>query len=110
MANEKRSGHGSLTIETDQDRVAWRIVARGELDLNTARTLDAELRAAEASDSAQIILDLSALEFIDSTGLRTVVEASRRVGRDRLGVVRGSGHVARLMEVTVLDEIVRFID
>ena len=110
MANEERSGQGSLTIETDQDRVSWKIVARGDLDLNTARALDAKLREAEASDAPQIILDLSALEFIDSTGLRTVIEASRRAGRDRLGVVRGSGHVARLMEITVMDQIVRFID
>ncbi len=110
MANEERSEHGSLTIETDQNRVSWRIVARGELDLHNVHTLDAALRDAESSEAPEIVLDLSALEFIDSTGLKAVVEASRRIGRARLGVLRGSGQVARLMEITVLDEIVRFVD
>jgi anti-anti-sigma factor len=99
-----------LSLDTKPGEESWRIEARGELDLHNAHTLEAALREAEASGAGEIVLDLSALEFIDSTGLRTVVQASRRAGRDRLGVVRGSGQVARLMEITVLDEIVRFVD
>ena len=99
-----------LSLEIKPGENSWRIEARGEVDLDSVHTLDAALREAESSEATEIVLDLSALEFIDSEGLRTVVEASRRAGRGRLGVVRGSGPVARLMEVTVLGEIVRFVE
>lgn len=49
----------------------------GELDLASGPTLDRALRQAR-SDRRSVLLDLSALTFMDSTGLNLLVQAARR--------------------------------
>lgn len=51
----------------------------GELDLDTAPTLEAELRRARATDDASILIDLSGCEFIDSSGLALIIQAWREL-------------------------------
>jgi anti-sigma B factor antagonist len=48
----------------------------GELDLASAGTLEAELERLGRAN-VPVVLDLSSLEFIDSTGLGTIVTALR---------------------------------
>lgn len=55
---------------------AVRVVVSGELDLATAPTLDAAVRRAMAI-ARDVVLDLSAVRFIDSTGLYTIIGAVR---------------------------------
>jgi anti-anti-sigma factor len=84
----------------------------GELDMENAATLDEELVRAEESNAKRIILDLSGLNFIDSTGLKTVLLAQHRSNQDsgRLRVVRGTGEVARLLELTAIDQSLELLD
>lgn len=51
------------------------IVARGEIDIKTAAELETAL-SAHASET--LILDLTAIEFIDSTGLHVLTSARGR--------------------------------
>lgn len=76
------------------------ILLRGELDLATASVVDDELRRAEISQEL-ILLDLRELSFMDSTGLRTVIEADRRVRAQggSLVILQGSPQVRRLFEL-----------
>ena len=88
------------------------LVLTGELDISSAPQLDEELARLEAAAPAVIVLDLRALEFMDSTGLRTVVGADARAreqGR-RLAIVRGPEAVHRVFSVTRLDERLDIID
>ena len=84
----------------------------GDLDLDSAPALDEQLIQAEESDATQIVLDLRDVEFIDSTGLRTILVAVRRSHQDsnRLGILRGTGEVARLLELTGIDLAVNLLD
>jgi anti-sigma B factor antagonist len=88
------------------------VAVQGEIDLANAGLLDAELERAEQTDAEEIVLDLSDVEFIDSTGLRVLMAAGRRSELDsnRLGVRRGTGQVARLMKLTQIDQMVRLLD
>ncbi len=59
-----------------------------------------------------IVLDLSKLTFLDSTGLRCLVTADRRAreaGR-RVVIVRGPDAVQRVFEITRLDERLEIVD
>jgi len=47
----------------------------GDLDMATAH--DVVVRIVEATDEVQVIVDLSAVEFMDSTGLWALLEAKR---------------------------------
>ena len=60
----------------------------------------------------QIIVDLSGLDFIDSSGLRVLVSAyeRERLGADRLVFLRGRSPVQRIMKLTELDSVLPFID
>lgn len=82
----------------------------GELDLTSAPQVEAALKRAEQSAVGTIVLDLSGLEFMDSSGLRLVLSADRRArdaGRELL-IVRGPDQVHRVFEVTHVDERLRF--
>jgi anti-sigma B factor antagonist len=85
---------------------AIRVVVEGELAGSSAYTLDAELLKLEASRPCWLLLDLSALGFIDSAGLARLLAAHRRAKRDgrRLTVVEGTGAVRRLIALTALDQ------
>jgi anti-sigma B factor antagonist len=58
------------------DARAVRLVVKGELDIANAPHLDAALERAFA-EADDVVLDLSGVEFIDSSGLYAVVIAVR---------------------------------
>ena len=67
------------------------IALAGELDLDGAERVTQELQRAEATDARRIVLDLSSLEFIDSSGIRLIIaaDARSRMDGDRLVLIRG---------------------
>jgi anti-anti-sigma factor len=82
----------------------------GELDVATAPTLDETLKQAEASDARAIVIDLTGVSFIDSTGLRALLEADARDGANahpaRLQITGGSAQAQKLFKLAgVLDKL-----
>ncbi len=65
-----------IDVSRNGDRVVLRL--GGELDLASVPLLESEVENAMVDHPATIILDLSALEFIDSTGLRTILSLDKR--------------------------------
>jgi anti-anti-sigma factor len=92
-----------LSITSEPDGDAHRVAAVGELDIASVETLDKAVRDIE-DNGQMIILDLSGLSFIDSTGLRLVIDLNERYGGevDRLRVVAGSPAVERLLDIAGL--------
>jgi anti-anti-sigma factor len=68
----------AFTVRTEQHGDASVVVPTGELDLATAPALEEALGRAFDSGNARVVLDLRELEFIDSSGLRTLLTARRR--------------------------------
>jgi anti-anti-sigma factor len=96
--------YAPLSIRSEVRGTAFHVAPSGELDIATAEQLERELRIAEQSDAETIVLDLSGLTFIDSTGLRVVLEFNERCGGevDRLRVIAGSTPVERLLDIVGL--------
>jgi anti-sigma B factor antagonist len=93
-----------VTIE--QRGATTHVALLGELDISTAPRLEEDLRRVEASSPQVLVLDLSKLTFMDSTGLRLLIGAdsrAREAGR-RLVLIRGNEMVQRVLRVTRLDE------
>lgn len=63
----RREDRCEFEIRTSSDHDGYLIQPRGELDLATTLPLHAVLTKALQSKKERIVLDLSALEFIDST-------------------------------------------
>lgn len=78
----------------------------GELDISSAARVESELAQVEDGTPPVIVLDLSGLDFMDSTGLRLVVGADHRARARgaRLAVVRGRDAVQRIFRITRLDD------
>jgi anti-sigma B factor antagonist len=93
-----------LGLETGERDGVTVIAARGDLDLATApRLRDAAVSRLMAGDKA-LVLDLSDLEFLDSTGLGTLVailKRARSLGAD-LSLVIGRERVLKVFELTGL--------
>ncbi len=65
----------TLSLETREEGEQVRIALAGELDLSSALTFDEEIRRAEERDPKTLVIDLSGLKFLDSTGLRLIMSA-----------------------------------
>lgn len=87
------------------------VVLRGELDIATIAQLDHSLRVAGDYHN-DVVLDLRALEFIDSSGAHLLIAADRRIRRTggRLRVITGSGEVAWLLQLTGVDRELAVIE
>jgi anti-sigma B factor antagonist len=85
----------------------------GELDISTAAALERVLAELQAPDGpARIVMDLSGLRFMDSTGLRLLVTADLRLrgqGRE-LALVPGPESVHRVFRLALLEERLTFVD
>jgi anti-anti-sigma factor len=73
-------------VERGDSDGALRITLIGELDLAVADQLSARLEQLRG-DRIPVRLDLSRLDFIDSSGLRTLIRAAQSGARDGQGLI-----------------------
>lgn len=99
-----------LTIRRTRYNGVVRLYLGKELEWRTVAALE-ELIAEEVRRGfAELVVDLEGLSFIDSTGIKVLVETGRQaaeLGR-RFGVVNPTGQVRKIFEVTALDSILRY--
>lgn len=90
-------------------RGTWAVLAvAGDLDLGTADDVrEAAQRAVEGSD-APLALDLAGVAFIDSSGLRTLLELRTDGGGPTL--VAPSEPVRTLLSLTMMDDAFPIVD
>jgi anti-anti-sigma factor len=82
------------------------VLPRGDLDIAGAPELEETLSLALASDAKAIVIDLRGLELVDSTGLRTLVQAPQSEGGERVSFVEGNDHVQSVFRIAgLLDEL-----
>jgi anti-anti-sigma factor len=102
-----------FAISTSEIDGRAHLTLRGELDLATAPELEQLVN--ELLDAGQeVVVDLRALEFMDSSGIRVLVAAHARAGRNgtRLFVVRPAPGtaVSKIVEVSGLDGELNILD
>jgi anti-anti-sigma factor len=101
-----------LKIKVERRESRMRVELLGELDLSTVSQLRARLEELESEKPELLVLDLRTLEFMDSAGLREVVETMRR-GREeerKVAVVKTHGPIESVLGVTRADEITETVD
>lgn len=83
-----------LVITSDGSHVS----ATGEVDAHTAPTLAAAIKRAGTT----VALDLSGIEFVDSSGLRVLIDEHQRLADagGALTIVAPSEAVSRLFEIS----------
>ena len=103
--------HPLLAIAAERQADAYVIRITGELDRAGCPALEYALREAERTQAERIIVDLEALTFIDSVGLKTLLTTSRSTSDgNRLEITRGKGQPARLLRLTGLENVLPLAD
>ena len=85
----------------------------GELDLDTAPQLGAELRAARDHSKVSLLIDLSGCEFIDSSGLALIIQTWRELESEEgasLAMCCAQDQVERLLRITGAYEAIAIYD
>lgn len=101
-----------LEFRTDGEGVLEVSVA-GELDFASAPSLQARLIAArEREHTAMVILDITEVPFIDSTGLQALLHLKREVAREQgaLVLLGACEEVMRVLQITGVDNHLALAD
>ena len=86
--------------------------ASGELDLSTAPILDAAVSAAREEPGVPVVLDLSGVTFVDSTGIRSLIGAAQTLEAEgrAFALLSPADAVVRVLDLTDLRMRFREID
>ena len=95
-----------LTLSTERAGSRAVIAITGELDAYSAPGLESEVGKLLSDGVMDLVFDLAATRFLDSSGLRTILTSQRRlVDRDgRLALRAPSEPVRRLLDITGLTD------
>lgn len=88
------------------------VALKGELDISGVADVEKQLKEVEKSEPGVLVLDLRELDFLDSSGLRVVLEADLRSRRDarRFALIPGPEPVHRVFLIALLDKRLEFIE
>ena len=91
--------------EETLDQQTHLIAVRGEVHVSTAPEFSERLNEAIAGGKTGVVIDMTGVDFIDSTGLSVLLNALRRVTRQQgtLALAVNNPTVLRLFEITRLD-------
>jgi anti-anti-sigma factor len=89
-----------FTVEVEGDVIRL----RGDLDAHTASLLDDAIREVVESGAERVVLDLAEVGFVDSRGLRSMVQARGPAGERDVVLRSPSRAAARILEITGLDD------
>ena len=83
-----------------------RVQLEGDLDAATARVLDDVVDSLVQGGSHSIELDCAGLEFMDSSGLSSIVRTMKLLGDDgRLRLCNTGRHVRKVVEICGLSNL-----
>ena len=94
-----------LTVGRDASG-AHRLTLRGELDLGTAERLEQALADADG----EVLLDLRGLTFMDSTGVRVLLEVAEQRDSELRIIVPARGEVRVTIEETGIAPLLPLVD
>ena len=115
MSAESQSPYADaelLRCEVAREDSTATVRAIGALDIATVPVLDAQLAELRDTGFRRLILDLRGLSFMDSTGLRCILEYDAQARNDGFSIelIRGSHAVQRVFDLTSTTAQLPFID
>ena len=101
-----------LKLRSRQEGDVTVVAASGEVDVFTAPGLDAELAAQLADGNPRLVVDLSDVSFLDSTGLGVLVKGLKgaREGGGYVRLVVTAERIRKIFDITGLDASMPLFD
>lgn len=109
--SESADREGQFDVALNPVGDSDRFVLTGELDIATADQLTSALDEASGQPGRSRVIDLSGVTFMDSTGLRVLINANRAAadGGYELTIVTGDSPAKRVLELTRMDQHMRVV-
>jgi len=99
-------GPGELGVTLEQpDAHHALLVVEGEIDTLTAGSLERALTELLNDAAEVLVVDLTAVTFLASSGLAVLIRAAHQAGERRLRLVSTARAVRRPMEITGSDQL-----
>ena len=97
----------SIDVSSASDGHIQLFALGGSLDIASSPTLRAALMESADRDKHEIIVDLTQLEFLDSTGLGALIGAHKRAAEHggSVRLVAQEGQILRLLRITGLLDV-----
>ena len=97
----------NLELETDKRGDRSVVTLRGEIDVYTAPRLRQALIDLVEGGATQIVVDMSAVDFLDSTGLGVLVGGLKRVRMKEgsLSIVTSQDKILKIFDITGLNKV-----
>ena len=93
--------HPVIGVESRDGAVIIRLA--GELDLYNVQDVRTALAEAIESEPRRVVIDLAAVEFVDSTALGALIEARSQLGQDALLLAAPQLETRRTLQISGLD-------
>jgi anti-anti-sigma factor len=93
--HQERTGEGSVTVRLS-----------GEFDMAGCQDFEAAMRALSGNRPRELVIDIADLTFIDSSGIRALIESKHRAENEGLALlvrVPEKGQVRQVLELTGVD-------
>ena len=93
-----------VKIEQRQDRLV--VFLEGELTFYNSSDIKEQIKRAITGNEEQLILEFSGLTMIDSSGVGIIISLLKKMNGKDLIVVAPPPKIARVLEITRIDQIV----
>lgn len=78
----------------------------GEIDVLTARSLQTTIDKALDTEPPRVVVDLTHVSFIDSSGLHVLIGAFHRLGSGAFAIIAQRPNVLRVFSISGIDRVI----
>jgi anti-sigma B factor antagonist len=97
----------SISSSYDGELNKWLFTVAGEVDISNAHQMKVELEASYKEHAADLLVDVSDLNYIDSTGLGVIIGIYGQIRGEgqRIVLINPRENVKKLLRITSLDKV-----
>jgi len=97
----------NILMNFDEINNRWLVEPEGEIDIYTSPELKEELSKALDDKKADIVIDGEKLEYIDSTGLGTLISILKitKENNNKIYITNIKPNIRKLFDITELDKV-----
>lgn len=96
----------ALDLQQQEENGAWAITVKGEVDLYSSPQLRDAILKGIGGGSSKVVVDLSGVVYMDSSGVATLVEGLKGAGdKKRFALVKPSASVMKVLQLSRLDSV-----
>jgi anti-sigma B factor antagonist len=88
------------------------ITVRGEIDIATIDTVAGSVNGALGDGAAELWIDLSQTEFMDSSGIHLMIDTARRLAAQnrRVAIICPQGRIRRVLDISGAANVLPLFD